>query len=350
MHSERANIAVAPDRRPLVMPDTHASRNRTVLFVTFEGMGLLDFSGPMTVFWSASEFLEKAGRSGYARHTVSLNGGPISTTEGVVIETTPVAAFAHAEIDTIVVPGSDNMEPILRDQRLSIWLREIVPRSRRTSSVCAGAFLLADAGLLEARRVVTHWSSCDLLAQRYPGLKVEPDAIFVRDDPIWTSAGVSAGIDLALALVEDDCGHEIAMQVARELVVYMKRPGGQSQFSQLLQTQTVQSTAFDDLHRWLVENLADERLNVETLAERVAMSPRNFARAYRAKTGRTPARMLELFRIEAARRLLEETEQSIERIARSCGFGDEERMRTAFKRHLAVSPREYRQRFSKRPA
>jgi transcriptional regulator GlxA family with amidase domain len=179
---------------------------------------------------------------------------------------------------------------------------------------------------------------------------VEPDAIFVRDDPIWTSAGVSAGIDLALALVEDDCGHEIAMQVARQLVVYMKRPGGQSQFSQLLQTQTVQSTAFDDLHRWLVENLADKRLNVETLAERVAMSPRNFARAYRAKTGRTPARTLELFRIEAARRLLEETEQSIERIARSCGFGDEERMRTAFKRHLAVSPREYRQRFSKRPA
>jgi transcriptional regulator GlxA family with amidase domain len=334
----------------LVVPDTHASRNRTVLFVAFEGIGLLDLSGPLTVFSSASGFMEKAGRPGYASHTVSFDGGPVMTAEGLVIDTTPLTAFAHAEIDTIVVPGAGDMEPVLRDRRLSTWLREVVPLSRRTSSVRAGVFLLADAGLLEARRVSTHWASCDLLAQRYPGLKVEPDAIFVRDDPIWTSAGVSAGIDLALALVEDDCGHEIAMLVARQLVVYMKRPGGQSQFSQLLQTQTVQSTAFDDLHRWLVENLADKRLNVETLAERVAMSPRNFARAYRAKTGRTPARTLELFRIEAARRLLEETEQSIERIARSCGFGDEEHMRTAFKRHLAVSPREYRQRFSKRPA
>jgi transcriptional regulator GlxA family with amidase domain len=224
------------------------------------------------VFSSASGFIEKVRRPGYTTHTVSFDGGPVMTAEGVLINTTPLTAFAHAEIDTIVVPGAGDMEPVLRDRRLSTWLREVVPLSQRTSSVRAGAFLLADAGLLEARRVSTHWASCSPSAT--PGLKVEPDAIFVRDDPIWTSAGVSAGIDLALALVEDDCGHEIAMQVARQLVVYMKRTGGQSQFSQLLQTQTVQSTAFDDLHRWLVENLADERLNVETLAERVAMSPR----------------------------------------------------------------------------
>jgi transcriptional regulator GlxA family with amidase domain len=332
------------------VPHARPLQRKTILFVAFDGMGLLDFSGPSTVFWSASHYMEKAGRPGYLRDTASLDGRPVMTAEGVAIATTTLAAFAHAEIDTIVVPGSPDIHPIVRDGRLSTRLGEIVPHARRTSSVGVGAFLLADAGLLEGRRVVTHWASCDLLAERYPGVDVVPDAIFVRDDPIWTSAGVSAGIDLALALVEDDCGHEIAMQVARKLVIYLKRPGGQSQFSQLLQTQTAESTPFDALHQWLVENLADECLTVERLAARVAMSPWNFARSYRVKTGRTPARTLELFRIEAARRLLEETEQGVDQIARRSGFGDEERMRTAFQRHLGVSPRDYRRRFSTLPA
>jgi len=323
---------------------------RHVLFVAFEGMGLLDLTGPLTVFWSASKFMEQAGKHGYARHTVSLDGGPILTAEGVTIETAPIAQFERAEIDTIIVPGALNMEPTLEDQRLVDWLAEYAPRARRTASVCAGAFLLAEAGLLAGRRAVTHWASCDLLGQRYDNLTVEADAIFIQDGPIWTSAGVSAGIDLSLALVQEDCGRDIAMQVARQLVIYIKRPGGQSQFSELLQTQTLSSTAFENLHLWISSNLGDKRLNVGLMAERVGMSPRNFARSYKAKTGRTPAKAVEVFRLEAARRLLEETEQGVDRIARSCGFGDEEHMRTTFQRHLAISPRDYRRRFSTRPA
>jgi transcriptional regulator GlxA family with amidase domain len=275
-----------------------------------------------------------------------MDGGLIITEEGIGIATAPVSDFAKAAIDTIVVPGAFNMEPALRNRRLVDWLRVTSPKARRTASVCAGAFLLADAGLLHERRATTHWSSCALLEERYPSLRVEPDAIFVRDDPIWTSAGVSAGIDLSLAMVQDDCGHTVAMQVARQLVVYMKRPGGQSQFSELLQSQTTDSPVFDELHQWIAKNLQDSKLTVEMLATHVNMSPRNFARRYKAKTGRTPAKTLELFRIEASRRLLEEAKLDVDEIARCCGFGDEERMRVTFKRHLAISPRDYRRRFA----
>jgi transcriptional regulator GlxA family with amidase domain len=322
---------------------------RFALFVAFNGMGLLDLTGPLTVFWSASRFMEQQGRHGYARHTVSLDGGPVLTAEGVTIDTAPISQFDAAQIDTIVIPGALDMAPTLADRRLVDWLAANAARARRTASLCAGTFLLAEAGLLDRRRAVTHWASCELLDQHYPALTVEPDAIFVQDGPIWTSAGVSAGIDLSLALIQEDCGREIAMQVARELVIYMKRPGGQSQFSELLQSQTLTSTAFENLHLWISNNLSDERLNVDLLAERVGMSPRNFARSYKAKTGRTPAKAVEVFRLEAARRLLEDTEQGVERIARSCGFGDEERMRTTFQRHLAISPRDYRLRVSKGP-
>jgi transcriptional regulator GlxA family with amidase domain len=331
------------------MMENHDPLARCALFVAFEGMGLLDLTGPLTVFWSASRFMEQQGRHGYARHTVSLDGGPVLTAEGVTIDTAPISQFDAAQIDTIVIPGALDMAPTLADRRLVDWLAANAARARRTASLCAGTFLLAEAGLLDGRRAVTHWASCELLDQHYPALTVEPDAIFVQDGPIWTSAGVSAGIDLSLALIQEDCGREIAMQVARELVIYMKRPGGQSQFSELLQSQTLTSTAFENLHLWISNNLSDQRLNVDLLAERVGMSPRNFARSYKAKTGRTPAKAVEVFRLEAARRLLEDTEQGIDRIARSCGFGDEERMRTTFQRHLAISPRDYRLRVSKGP-
>ena len=322
------------------------TNSRTVLFVAFEGMGLLDLTGSTTVFWSASLFMKQQGKLGYSLNAVSIDGGLIITAEGIGIATAPISDFADAGIDTIVVPGALDMEPALRDRRLVDWLRVTAPKARRTASVCAGAFLLAEAGLLHGRRAATHWSSCTLLGERYPSLKVEPDAIFVRDDPIWTSAGVSAGIDLSLAMVQDDCGHNVAMQVARELVIYMKRPGGQSQFSELLQSQTTDSPVFDELHLWMAKNLQDQKLTVDRLATHVNMSPRNFARSYKTKTGRTPAKALELFRVEAARRLLEEAKLDVDQIARSCGFGDEERMRATFKRHLAISPRDYRRRFS----
>jgi transcriptional regulator GlxA family with amidase domain len=309
-------------------------------------MGLLDLTGSTTVFWSASSFMKQQGKLGYSLYPVSIGGGLIITGEGIGIATAPISDFASVTIDTIVVPGALNMEPTLRDRRLVDWLRATAPKARRTASVCAGAFLLAEAGLLHGHRATTHWSSCTLLGERYPSLKVEPDAIFVRDDPVWTSAGVSAGIDLSLAMVQADCGHHVAMQVARQLVVYMKRPGGQSQFSELLQSQTTDSPAFDELHLWIEKNLHDQKLTVDMLATQVNMSPRNFARSYKTKSGRTPAKALELFRVEAARRLLEGDKLGVDQIARRCGFGDEERMRVTFKRHLAISPRDYRRRFS----
>lgn len=176
---------------------------------------------------------------------------------------------------------------------------------------------------------------------------MDDDAIFIQQDQIWTSAGVTAGIDLALAMVEGDCGREVSMYVARQLVVYLKRPGGQAQYSTLLQSQSRDAAVFDGLHLWMMENLGDEKLTVEDLAQQVQMSPRNFSRVYKLKTGRTPGKALELFRLEAARRMLENSRRNIDRIACLCGFGDEERMRTTFQRNLSISPRDYRSRFSR---
>lgn len=318
---------------------------RLILFLAYEGMGLLDLTGPQTVFWSASEMMRKQGRPGYLRQTVSLEGGLIRTEEGTELHTLPVDGFP--ECDTIIVPGSLDIATILAKQGLVDWLKRASARARRTASVCAGAFLLAEAGLLDARKAVTHWAMCDLFASRYPQVDVDPNAIFVRQDPIWTSAGVSAGIDLALALVQEDCGRDVAMQVARQLVIYVKRPGGQSQFSELLNVQTTsEADAFEPLNLWLQKNLSHDNLTVERLAEQAGMSPRNFARSYKAKTGRTPAKAVEIFRVEAAKRLLETSSQNVDQIARSCGFGDEERMRVTFQRHLGVAPRDYRKRFS----
>ena len=212
--------------------------------------------------------------------------------------------------------------------------------------MCIGTFLLAEAGLLRGRRAVTHWMHCALLATRHPEIRVEPDAIYVRDGAIWTSAGVTTGIDLALALIEQDCGRAVAMHVARVLVVYLRRMGGQSQYSALLASQVESvSETFADLERWISENLTAD-LRVERLAERAGMSPRNFARRYTAERKRTPARAVESIRVDAARRALEETTDRIDEIARRCGFSNEEQLRGAFSRHVGIPPRAYRARFA----
>jgi transcriptional regulator GlxA family with amidase domain len=225
--------------------------------------------------------------------------------------------------------------------------RLAIPRSaRRVCAVCTGAFLLAEAGLLDGRRAVTHWGSCDALQQPYPRITVERDPIFLRDGKVWTSAGVTAGIDLALALVEEDLGRAMALRVARHLVVFLKRPGGQSQFSAMLESQAQGDGAFGDLHDWMARRLADD-LGVDALAARAGMSPRNFARVYAKRMGTTPAKAVERLRVDAARRALEETDASIESIADRCGFGDEERMRRSFLRSLGVPPRHYRARFTR---
>ena len=318
---------------------------RVVVFVAYPDVGLLDITGPQTVFRSATQFLQECGAAGYVRHTVSMDGGVVVTAEGTGIATQPVRAIENTAIDTIIVPGAFATLAMLTNASLVSWLRVTAHRARRVASVCSGAFLLAEAGLLKGRRATTHWFLIDRLAQRYPEVTVETDSIYVNDGPVWSSAGVSTGIDLSLALVRDDCGHALAMRVARQLVLYVQRPGGQSQFSELLKSQSSDIGAFGKLHQWLEKHLGNERLSVEDLANQARMSPRNFARSYKEKTGQTPARALELFRLEAARRLLEQTRLSATDIARKCGFGTEERMRVTFKRHLKVSPSDYRSHF-----
>ena len=321
---------------------------RTLVFLTYPQMGLLDLTGAQTVFWAATKAMAERGLQGYVLHNASLAGGLMPTAEGLSVDTVALAQLDPAAIDTLVVPGAPAIEQAMLDNTALVdWLRNASGQARRTASVCSGTFLLALAGLLEGRRAATHWAMCELLKQRFPSIEVDVDAIFVQQGQVWTSAGVSAGIDLALALVEADCGREVALQVARELVVFLKRPGGQAQFSQVLQAQTADSAGFDALHAWISDNLRDSDLSVERLAAQSHMSPRNFARVYKQKTGRTPAKAIELFRMEAARRMLEDSQRSIEQIAGLCGFGDEEHMRCTFHRQLAISPRDYRERFSR---
>ncbi|HSH71657.1 MAG TPA: GlxA family transcriptional regulator [Methylophilaceae bacterium] len=327
-------------------PPSSQKHQKLVLFVAFPQMGLLDLTGAQTVFWAASRYMEERGLPPYDRHTISLEGGLIKSAEGVALDTAHLSDYREVEIDTILVPGSPHIVDVLNSSAsLAQWLKEKHKEVRRIASVCSGAFLLAQAGLLDGKKAATHWAMLDMLQERHPAIEVDRDAIFVQEGSIWTSAGVTAGIDLALALVEEDCGRDIAMKVARELVVYMKRPGGQSQFSELLQSQST-DVSFDQLHAWIANNLKVNDLSIEVLSARTNMSPRNFARVYKQKTGKTPAKAVEIFRLEAARRLLEDSSKSISEIASQCGFGDEERMRITFHRNLTVSPSDYRKRFS----
>lgn len=318
-----------------------------ILFVAFPEIGLLDMTGPRTVFWAAHRYTAACNLLPYDCHTVSLEGGPVRSQEGIVIDTLPFSAFAGRAIDTIVVPGASRMADILDGLGETVaWIRQASERARRTVSVCTGAFLLAQAGLLDGRRAATHWRTSDLLEQRFPSIAVDRDAIFVREAAIWTSAGVTAGIDLALALVEEDCGRTVAMNLARDLVVFMKRSGGQAQHSELLRAQAGERAGFDELHAWILDNLHNPDLSVDVLAERARMSTRNFSRVYKEKTGRSPGKAVELFRVEAARRMLEQSEHNLEQIARQCGFGDDERMCASFRRKLGMTPSEYRRRLA----
>ncbi|MBC3347563.1 helix-turn-helix domain-containing protein [Pseudomonas sp. SWRI196] len=324
------------------------SQPRTLVFLAYPQMGLLDLTGAQTVFWAATKAMTERGLPGYAMHTASLAGGLMQSAEGLVVDTRALHELDGTLIDTLIVPGAPDIRQAMIDcVDLVQWLQKAAVKARRTASVCSGTFLLAQAGLLNGRRAATHWAMCEMLKTGFPLIEVDLDAIFVQQDSVWTSAGVSAGIDMALALVEADCGRDVALQVARELVVFLKRPGGQAQFSQLLQSQMQDSAGFEALHLWIADHLADDDLTIERLARQARMSPRNFARVYKRQTGRTPAKAVEMFRLEAARRLLEDSQRNIDQIARSCGFGDEERMRHTFQRHLSISPREYRNRFSR---
>ncbi len=314
--------------------------SRRIVLLAFPGAQTLDFAGPLEVFSTA----DRLGPGGYTTEVVGPAGAPFATSSGLTVAPDRSTGACRGPIDTLIVAGGTGVHDAVGDAQLLRWLRGAAQRSRRVTSVCTGAFLLAAAGLLEGRRATTHWAFADRLAERHPEVNVEPNRIFVRDDPVWTSAGVTAGIDLALALVEDDHGREAALEVARWLVVFATRPGGQSQFSAALSAQTAERRPLREVQQWVLADPARE-CTVEALAERACMSPRNFSRAFRAEAGLPPAAWVETVRVEHARRLLEAASTAVEAIAAECGFGTVETMRRAFRRRLGVSPGEYRQRF-----
>jgi transcriptional regulator GlxA family with amidase domain len=326
---------------------------RRIVIVAFNQAQLLDIAGPVQVFASARDLAALRARPDpYEIAVVSPEGGATATSSGLPVVTGPLASLRGKPVDTLIAVGGLGSRQAQHDAGLVRWIAAEARQTRRVCSVCTGAFLLGAAGLLDGRRVTTHWWAAEELQRRYPAAKVDPDPIFLRDGKVWTSAGVTAGIDLALALVEEDLGRGMALAVARHLVVFLKRPGGQSQFSAMLRSQAADEGRFAELHDWLAQNLSGD-LRVEVLAVRLGMSPRNFARLYRQRTATTPAKTVEQLRLEAARRALEAGAAPIAAIARAAGFGDEERMRRSFLRHLGVAPQHYRQRFSRgadRPA
>lgn len=336
-------------------PDT-----KRVVLVAYEGMQSLDLSGPHEVFSGASalhsapplaadQSLPQAGSALYSVEVVAPSKGPVRASSGLRISADAAISDCRGAIDTLVVAGGRGCLAATQDAALVAWIAAAAARSRRVSSVCSGAFLLAAAGLLEGRRATTHWSYCEQLARRNPSVEVEPDSIYVRDGELWTSAGVTAGIDLALAMVEDDHGHALAREVARWLVMFVQRPGGQSQFSSHLDAPRAERPPLRELQGWIADNL-DADLRVEALAERVHMSTRNFARAFGREVGLTPASYVEAVRVERAKQRLEEAADLVEAVARGCGFGSAETMRRAFSRRVGVAPADYRARFRRQTA
>jgi transcriptional regulator GlxA family with amidase domain len=314
--------------------------------LVFPGVTLLDISGPAQVFAELREIDLFA--ASYSLSYLSSAGGSVPTDVGMMIDTAPVSSVRPHQVDTLVIPGGPGVWALRQDASLMNWISQAVPRARRIASVCLGAFVLAWTGVLDGKRAATHWRYCPRLQDSFPKVRVEPDAIFVRDGRVWSSAGVSAGIDLALAMIEEDFGHTVALDIARRLVVFLKRPGGQSQFSTVLAAQASDVEGrFSALHAWILENIASD-LKVEKLAEMAGMTPRTFARSYVSRTGMTPASGVEALRVETARLLLESSQVGgVVEVAKRVGFGDDERMRRAFIRHLGVSPSEYRKRFSR---
>lgn len=325
-----------------------------LVLLAYDGMNLLDLAGPLQVFATVNRLADE-GCAPYQLHVVSVQGGTIVTNAGLPVSTASLASLnsiktdegTHLCIHTLIAPGGSVGDEFETDAALVQWLREAAPHTARVCSVCTGAFFLAEAGVLDGLRVTTHWAWAEKLQQQYPALQVDADPIFIRQGKVWTSAGVTAGIDLALALVEQDLGHGRAIAAARQLVMFIKRPGGQSQFSASLMSQSAGAGAgrFAELHAWIAANL-DADLRVENLALKVNMSPRTFARVYAAEIGRTPARTVEVMRLEAARRALEETSLPLKRIASAAGYGEEQNLRRVFQRQLGVSPTQYRERFS----
>ena len=324
---------------------------RTVLVLAFPGALLLNAAGPLEVFAAAPRILggELKQQPPYRIVLASPLGGEIETISGIAVMTRSLQEVeAEAQLDTLIVIGGPGVTHLESDPQVIAWLQRRAPTARRLCSIGTGAFALAGAGLLDGRRVVTHWSFAEELQQSYPALRVEREALYLHDDHLWTCGGASAGIDLGLALLEQDLGPHAALTLARYFTLFLRRSAEQAQLSAPLKAQSDALRSDRDqrlvrLHAWIAENL-DADLRVERLAEKFGMSPRHFARAYAVATGGTPAQTVETLRLEAACRLLETSQEPIKRIAETIGFGNEERMRRSFQRQLGISPLGYRSR------
>lgn len=321
--------------------------SRHVVVLIYPGFQALDAVGPLEVLSGANEACRRDGKpEAYRVELVALKPGPQTCESGYDVLAPKAYAAVRGPIDTLIVAGGSGSRVVRHDTKLRAWLRRTAKRVRRLCSVCSGALVLAEAGLLDGKRATTHWSRLDQLQQRHPRVRVERDPIFVRDGSVYTSAGVTAGIDLTLALVAADLGAEVARSVARMLVVFLQRPGGQAQFSAHLSSAAPSEPTFQDLQAYIADH-PDQDLSVPALAARMGMSERNFARKFREQLGASPAQYVLRARVESARIQLEKGRESIESVAARCGFGTEETMRRSFQKIVRVAPRGYRARFAR---
>lgn len=315
--------------------------------IAYKDTQILDITGPLEMFSAANSILKRNGDVGPAPYDIKLvaeEEGPFKTTGGLYL----VAEGSYSEtfdaIDTLMISGGDGTRDALKEQPLLASIKRHAAMARRVVSICSGAFLLAEAGLLKGRRATTHWAACAWFKERYPDVELEEDAIYVRDGNVWTSAGVTSGLDLALALIAEDLGTDLAMEVARKNVIFMMRPGGQSQFSSHLTASSSGDGPVGRVMTYVVDHMGED-CSVPRLAEVAAMSERTFLRRFSEAAGMTPAKFVEAIRLETARQRLEATQDPVETIAGTCGFGSTERMRRTFQRQLGVAPGQYRTRF-----
>lgn len=309
---------------------------RKVVIVGSPPVQVLDVTGPLEVFSNAPGYEVQLANPGMER--------TLGTNRSIVLgEATPIAEM-RGPIDTLVIAGGPGAEGGVYDPAFIAWIRDAAKRSRRVASICTGAFLLAEAGLLNGKQAVTHWSFCDRLAREYPEVAVRPDPIYLHDGSIYTSAGITAGIDLSLALVEEDHGHETALRIARFLVMFLVRPGGQAQYSHMLSHQSVASKPLHELQVWMLQHLRED-LTVESLAERIGMSSRHFTRVCLRETGMNPGQFVDRMRVEAAQQIIDSSSRGLKEVADSCGFRSADTMRRTFLRVLGITAAEYASRF-----
>jgi transcriptional regulator GlxA family with amidase domain len=329
------------------LPEADDASGRRIVLVTNPSARSLEYMGPMQVFDEANLFLEFSGRGdlAYQIEVVSTGSGPIYNRKGLSINVETPYHRVRGPVDTLILQAADEHDECLQDERFIAWVAKMSTQVRRIVSICTGSFILAEAGVLDGRRATTHWCACDDFRRRYPRVKLEPDPIYVKDGHVYTSAGATSGMDLAIALVEEDYGSELARRVAQGLVMFLRRPGNQAQFSVQVGTEFPDVEGAREIEKYISKNL-DGDLRVEALAEAFHMSPRNFTRVFTREVGVAPGRYVEQCRMERARQYLEESAKPLSEVSSRCGYTTPDGLRLAFDRNLGITPSAYRKRFS----